>query len=100
MEDAGIGLWRALRGSGEAARSCHQEADHGGAGNNKVNEIAKEPEALSFLPPAEMMLSVDPADPEFRSYDEHLYVDATGHFVAKLNSRNTRLSKRKLHAPM
>jgi type III restriction enzyme len=53
---------------------------------NKVNEIAKEPEALSFLPPAEMMLSVDPTDAEFRSYDDHLYVDATGHFVAKLNT--------------
>ncbi|OGB54327.1 MAG: hypothetical protein A2503_01230 [Burkholderiales bacterium RIFOXYD12_FULL_59_19] len=53
---------------------------------NKVNEIAKDPEALSFLPPAEMMLSVDTTDPEFRSYDDHLYVDATGHFVAKLNT--------------
>jgi type III restriction enzyme len=53
---------------------------------NKVNEIAKEPEALSFLPPAEIMLSVDPTDPEFRRYDDHLYVDATGHFVAKLNT--------------
>lgn len=53
---------------------------------NKVNEIAKEPEALSFLPPAEMMLSVDTTDPEFRSYDDHLYVDSTGHFVAKLNT--------------
>lgn len=53
---------------------------------NKINEIAKNPEALSFLPPAEMMLSVDPKDTEFRSYDEHLYVEATGHFVAKLNT--------------
>ncbi len=53
---------------------------------NKVNEIAKDPEALSFLPPAEMMLSVDPSDPEFRSYDDHLYVDTTERFVAKLNS--------------
>lgn len=33
-----------------------------------------------------MMLAVDTKDPEFRSYDEHLYVDATGHFVAKLNT--------------
>lgn len=53
---------------------------------NKVNEIAKDPEALSFLPPAEMMLAVDATDPEFRSYGEHLYVDASGHFVAKLNT--------------
>jgi type III restriction enzyme len=53
---------------------------------NKVNEIAKDPEALSFLPPAEMMLSVDPSDQEFRTYDDHLYVDTNGRFVAKLNS--------------
>lgn len=53
---------------------------------NKVNEIAKDPEALSFLPPAEMMLSVDTTDPEFRSYDNHLYVNAAGYFVAKLNT--------------
>lgn len=53
---------------------------------NKVNEIAKDPEALSFLPPAEMMLSVDPSDPEFRRYDDHMYVGTTGHFVTKLNT--------------
>ena len=53
---------------------------------NKVNEIAKDPEALSFLPPAEMMLSVDPSDPELRRYDDHLYVDTNGRFVAKLNT--------------
>ena len=53
---------------------------------NKVNEIAKDPEALSFLPPAEMMLSVDTSDLEFRRYDKHLYVDTTGRFVAKLNT--------------
>jgi len=53
---------------------------------NKANEMAKDPEALSFLPPAEMMLAVDAKDPAFRSYDEHMYVDATGHFVAVLNT--------------
>lgn len=53
---------------------------------NKVNEIAKKPEALFFLPPAEMMLTVDPSDPEFRRYEDHLYVDTTGNFVTKLNT--------------
>lgn len=53
---------------------------------NKVNEIAKDPEALSFLPPGEIMLTVDPADAEFRNYAKHLYVDAAGHFVTKLNT--------------
>ncbi|NMM29174.1 MAG: DEAD/DEAH box helicase family protein [Glaciimonas sp.] len=53
---------------------------------NKVQEVAKEPEALSFLPPVEMMLAVDVKDPIFRSYDEHMYVDATGHFVTVLNT--------------
>lgn len=53
---------------------------------NKVQEIAKDPEALSFLPPAEMMLAVDAKDPSFRCYDEHMYVDTTGHFMAVLNT--------------
>lgn len=53
---------------------------------NKVQEVAKDPEALSFLPPAEMMLAVDAKDPAFRSYDKHMYVDAAGHFVAVLNT--------------
>lgn len=53
---------------------------------NKVNEIAKEPATLSFLPPSEMMLSVDPLDNEFRKYRKHLYVDGKNIFVAKLNN--------------
>lgn len=53
---------------------------------NKVQEVAKEPEALSFLPPAEMMLAVDAKDPAFRKYAEHMYVDAAGYFVAVLNT--------------
>lgn len=53
---------------------------------NKVQEVAKEPEALSFLPPVEMMLAVDVKDSNSRSYDEHMYVDATGHFFDVLNT--------------
>lgn len=53
---------------------------------NKVQEVAKDPEPLTFLPPAEIMLSVDAKDPAYRAYAHHLYIDATGHFVAPLNS--------------
>ena len=53
---------------------------------NKVQEVAKDPEPLAFLPPAEIMLSVDAKDPTYRAYAHHLYIDATGHFVAQLNS--------------
>lgn len=53
---------------------------------NKVQEVAKDPEPLAFLPPAEIMLSVDANDTDYRAYANHLYIDATGHFVAKLNS--------------
>ena len=53
---------------------------------NKVQEVAKDPEPLTFLPPAEIMLSVDAKDPAYGRYAYHLYVDASGHFVAPLNS--------------
>lgn len=53
---------------------------------NKVQEVAKDPEPLAFLPPAEIMLSVDANDPAYRRYVHHLYIDATGHLVAPLNS--------------
>jgi type III restriction enzyme len=53
---------------------------------NKVQEVAKDPEPLAFLPPAEIMLSVDAKDPAYRNYAHHLYINATGHFVAQLNS--------------
>lgn len=53
---------------------------------NKVQEIAKEAEALSFLPPAEIMQSVDASDPAYRAYSRHLYVDAAGHYTAVLNT--------------
>ncbi len=53
---------------------------------NKVQEVAKDPEALAFLPPTEIMLAVDRNNPAYRTYPHHLYIDATGHFVAPLNS--------------
>lgn len=53
---------------------------------NKVQEIAKEAEALSFLPPAEIMQSVDAGDPAYRAYSRHMYVDAAGHYTAVLNT--------------
>lgn len=53
---------------------------------NKVQEVAKDPEPLVFLPPAEIMLSVDAKDPVYRRYAHHLYIEATGHFIAQLNS--------------
>lgn len=52
---------------------------------NKVQEVAKDPEPLAFLPPAEIMLSVEAKDPAYRAYAHHMYIDATGHFVAQLN---------------
>ncbi|MCK9389833.1 MAG: DEAD/DEAH box helicase family protein [Sulfuritalea sp.] len=53
---------------------------------NKAQEVAKDPEALAFLPPAEIMLAVDAKDSAYRAYAHHLYIDITGHFVAPLNS--------------
>jgi type III restriction enzyme len=52
---------------------------------NKVQEVAKDPEPLAFLPPAEIMLAVDVKDAAYRPYAHHLYINTTGHFVAKLN---------------
>jgi type III restriction enzyme len=53
---------------------------------NKVQQIAKEPEALSFLPPTELMQSIDAKDPAFRNYNQHLLVDANGIYTAEMNS--------------
>jgi len=53
---------------------------------NKAQEVAKDPEPLSFLPPAEIMTAVDAKDTALKSYDKHLYVDVSGNFVAKLTS--------------
>ncbi|MGH8603098.1 MAG: hypothetical protein ACREXR_10110 [Gammaproteobacteria bacterium] len=53
---------------------------------NKVREVAKDPEALEFRPPTDIMVTVDRA-PEagFRNYRGHLYVDEAGLLPAKLN---------------
>jgi len=53
---------------------------------NRVREIAKDPEALEFLPPTEIMVYVD-ADPEsgFKAYSGHIFVDEKSQFSAKLN---------------
>lgn len=57
---------------------------------NKVKEIAKEPEALEMLPPAEIMAFVDKTDGSgFKRFDKHLYVDEQGEYWAKLNTWET-----------
>ncbi len=54
---------------------------------NKVREIAKKPEALDFLAPAEIMATVDKTpNSGFKQYDKHLYFDETGEYWAKLNT--------------
>jgi type III restriction enzyme len=57
---------------------------------NKVREVAKDPEALEFLPPSDIILAVDGA-PEagFRAFEGHLYVNEAGRFLAKLNAWET-----------
>lgn len=54
---------------------------------NKIREIAKDPEALEFLPPSEIMVAVD-RNPEagLRKFPGHLYVNDGNEFLAKLNS--------------
>ena len=73
-------LLKANRGAIKHLTTAEQEE------YNKVQEVAKDPEPLAFLPPAEIMLSVDAGDPAYRRYAHHLYIDATGHFVANLNN--------------
>lgn len=54
---------------------------------NKVKEIAKEPEALEMLPPAEIMVGVDKNDGSgYSRFDKHLYIDDQGEYWAKLNT--------------
>jgi type III restriction enzyme len=53
---------------------------------NKVQELAKDPEALDFLPPTEIMASVDSKDSAYRAYPHHLYINDSGHFISNLNS--------------
>jgi type III restriction enzyme len=57
---------------------------------NKVKEIAKEPEALEMLPPAEIMVGVDKKDDSgYSRFDKHLYIDAQSEYWAKLNTWET-----------
>lgn len=57
---------------------------------NKVKEIAKEPEALEMLPPAEIMVGVDKKDGSgYSRFDKHLYIDDQGEYWAKLNTWET-----------
>ena len=57
---------------------------------NKVKEIAKEPEALEMLPPAEIMVGVDKKDGSgYSRFDKHLYIDEQGEYWAKLNTWET-----------
>lgn len=51
---------------------------------NKVRELAKEPDALEFTPPAEMIVTVSKEG--FSAYDKHLYLDNDGNFLANLNT--------------
>lgn len=52
---------------------------------NKIQELAKEPEPLVFLPPGEIMLAVDAQNPAYRAYARHLYVNGQGQFITLLN---------------
>jgi type III restriction enzyme len=54
---------------------------------NKVKELAKEPEPLDFVPPAEMIVNI--GKPLFPSFDKHLYVTAEGQYFADLNTWET-----------
>jgi type III restriction enzyme len=74
------GLLKANKASIKKLTTAEQEE------YNKVQEAAKDPEPLAFLPPAEIMLSVDRKDPAYRTYARHIYVDAAGHFVTPLNN--------------
>ena len=57
---------------------------------NKVKEIAKEPESLEMLPPAEIMVGVDKMDGSgYSRFDKHLYIDEQGEYWAKLNTWET-----------
>jgi type III restriction enzyme len=54
---------------------------------NKVKELAKEPEPLDFVPPAEMIVNI--GKPVFPAFDKHLYVTAEGQYFADLNTWET-----------
>lgn len=50
---------------------------------NKVQEVAKTPEALEFLAPMEIMVAIDPTDATVREYNKHLFLDTAGRFRMK-----------------
>lgn len=54
---------------------------------NKVKELAKEPEPLEFVPPAEIVANI--GKPVFPAFAKHLYVTAEGQFFADLNTWET-----------
>ncbi len=54
---------------------------------NKVKELAKEPEPLDFVPPAEMIVNI--GKPVFPAFNKHLYVTAEGQYFADLNTWET-----------
>lgn len=51
---------------------------------NKVRELAKEPEALEFSAPAEIVVTV--GTDGFAAYDKHLFLDPEGDYRADLNT--------------
>ena len=65
---------------------------------HKVREIAKDPEALDFLPPTEIMVAMDD-DPKsgFRNYPGHLFVDEKAIFPADLNQWEKLVIEQEMH---
>ena len=51
---------------------------------NKVRELAKEPEALEFSAPAEIVVAIGKEG--FAAYDKHLFLDPEGAYRADLNT--------------
>jgi type III restriction enzyme len=51
---------------------------------NKVRELAKEPEALEFSAPAEIVVAIGKEG--FAAYDKHLFLDPEGAYRADLNA--------------
>jgi type III restriction enzyme len=54
---------------------------------NKVREIAKDSEAFEFVPPNEVIVTIDKSEARaYSEYHKHLYVREDGKYLAKLNS--------------
>lgn len=54
---------------------------------NKVKELAKEPDALEFTPPVEIIVNVRKEG--FATFDKHLYANSDGQYLADLNTWET-----------